>query len=60
MPVTSNAQRKAMYAAKEGRSKIGIPAKVGAEFIRESHGVTGLPARKSGGFRAALAKRRSK
>ena len=33
MPVKSQAQRRAMYAAKEGKSTLGIPQKVGAEFI---------------------------
>jgi hypothetical protein len=32
-PVSQN-QRKAMYAAAEGKSTLGIPAKVGREFAR--------------------------
>lgn len=32
MPPVSQAQRKAMYAAAEGKSTIGIPQKVGEEF----------------------------
>ena len=43
MPVTSQAQRRAMYAAAEGKSKLGIPKAVGKEMIDKSHGVTGLP-----------------
>jgi hypothetical protein len=38
MPVVSKAQLGAMQAAKEGKSTLGIPAKVGAEFIAASHG----------------------
>lgn len=33
MPVVSEAQRRAMYAAKSGHSTLGIPRKVGADFI---------------------------
>lgn len=33
MPVVSERQRRAMYAAKEGKSTLGIPKAVGAEFI---------------------------
>lgn len=44
-PVVSQAQRRAMYAAKEGKSKLGIPKSVGAEMIEKSHGITGLPER---------------
>jgi hypothetical protein len=33
MPDVSQKQRRAMFAAKEGRSTLGIPKKVGAEFI---------------------------
>jgi len=43
VPVVSEAQRKAMYAAAAGKSNLGIPKKVGAEFVAASHGVTGLP-----------------
>lgn len=43
MPVESQAQRRAMYAAKEGHSTLGIPKKVGAEFVKASHGIRGLP-----------------
>lgn len=32
-PPTSEAQRKAMHAAAEGRSTLGIPKKVGKEFV---------------------------
>ena len=34
MPAVSEAQRKAMYAAAEGRSTLGIPASVGKEFVK--------------------------
>jgi hypothetical protein len=33
MPPVSQAQRAAMYAAKAGKSTLGIPQKVGAEFV---------------------------
>ena len=32
MPPKSEAQRRAMYAAAEGKSTLGIPKKVGKEF----------------------------
>ena len=34
MPVKSKAQQKAMYAAAEGESTLGIPKKVGKEFVK--------------------------
>lgn len=37
MPVVSKAQNAAMHAAAEGKSTLGIPAKVGAEFVNASH-----------------------
>ena len=46
MPVVSEAQRRAMYAAKEGRSTLGIPQKVGADFIAATPKGKKLPARK--------------
>jgi hypothetical protein len=33
MPDESQRQRRAMFSAKEGHSTLGIPKKVGAEFI---------------------------
>jgi len=33
MPIKSQAQRGAMYAAKAGKSTLGIPKKVGAKFV---------------------------
>jgi len=33
MPAVSEAQRRAMYAAAEGESRLGIPKKVGEEFV---------------------------
>ena len=35
MPMKSEAQRKAMYAAAKGKSTIGIPKKVAKEFVKE-------------------------
>lgn len=48
MPVVSQNQRRAMYAAASGHSTLGIPKKVGREFIAASHGIKGLPKRKKG------------
>ena len=36
MPAKSEKQRRAMYAAAAGHSTVGIPAKVGREFTRQS------------------------
>jgi hypothetical protein len=47
MPVVSQDQRRAMYAAAEGKSNLGIPKSVGREFVQSSHGLTGLPEKKS-------------
>jgi hypothetical protein len=44
-PPVSQAQRRAMFAAKAGKSNIGIPQKVGAEFAKADPGGK-LPARK--------------
>ncbi len=33
MPIESKAQQRAMYAAAAGKSNIGIPKKVGKEFV---------------------------
>lgn len=38
MPATSEAQRKAMAAAAHGDSTLGIPEKVGKEFIAADPG----------------------
>lgn len=45
MPLVSQAQRGAMYAAAAGKSTLGIPKKVGAEFVASDQGGK-LPARK--------------
>lgn len=34
MPMVSNAQRRAMFAAANGKSTLGIPKKVGSEFVK--------------------------
>ena len=54
MPATSAAQYGAMQAAAHGRSRLGIPAKVGREFVENT------PATKRSGFARALAKVRAK
>jgi hypothetical protein len=46
MPVVSEAQRRAMYAAKDGKSTLGIPASVGREFIAATPAGAKLPERK--------------
>ena len=46
MPATSEAQLRAMYAAKEGHSTLGIPKKVGAEFVAATPKHADLPAKK--------------
>jgi hypothetical protein len=33
MPAVSEAQRRAMYAAAAGKSTLGIPVKVGKDFV---------------------------
>lgn len=38
MPVRSKAQLKAMHAAASGHSTLGIPKKVGKEFVKAQHG----------------------
>ena len=43
VPVVSEAQRRAMYAAKEGKSTLGIPKSVGADFIAATPAGTKLP-----------------
>jgi len=43
MPIKSEAQRKAMYAAAEGKSNIGIPKKVGKEFVKAGAASKNLP-----------------
>jgi len=38
MPPVSEKQRRAMFAAKEGRSTLGIPQSVGREFVAADKG----------------------
>lgn len=45
MPIVSDAQRRAMYAAKEGHSTLGIPQSVGAEFVAAGPASKKLPER---------------
>ncbi len=47
MPAVSKAQERAMYAAKEGHSTLGIPKKVGAEFVAATSTTKGLPEHKT-------------
>jgi hypothetical protein len=43
MPYVSKAQQGAMYAAAEGKSNIGIPKKVGKEFVKAGPKSKNLP-----------------
>lgn len=43
MPIESKQQQKAMYAAAAGKSTLGIPKKVGKEFIKAGKAKTNLP-----------------
>ena len=43
MPVKSEQQMKAMYAAAEGKSTLGIPKKVAKEFIKAGKAKPNLP-----------------
>jgi len=43
MPIKSKAQQAAMYAAAEGKSTIGIPKKVGKEFVKSGPASNKLP-----------------
>ena len=48
MPMKSKAQNRAMHAAAEGKSTLGIPKKVAKKFVKEQHGKSekALPERK--------------
>ena len=43
MPIVSKQQQKAMYAAAEGKSTLGIPKKVGKEFVKAGKAKPNLP-----------------
>lgn len=43
MPIQSKAQQGAMYAAAAGKSTIGIPKKVGKEFVKAGMASKNLP-----------------
>lgn len=45
MPIKSKAQERAMYAAASGKSNIGIPKKVGKEFVAAGPAKKNLPER---------------
>jgi hypothetical protein len=45
MPIKSKAQMGAMYAAAEGKSTLGIPKKVGKEFVAAGKVKKNLPER---------------
>jgi hypothetical protein len=46
MPIVSEAQRRAMYAAASGNSTIGIPKSVGKDFVAAGPASKTLPERK--------------
>ena len=43
MPIKSKAQQAAMYAAASGKSTLGIPKKVGKEFVKAGPASSKLP-----------------
>ncbi len=43
MPYTSQAQQRAMYAAAEGKSTLGISKSVGADFVKAGPAHKNLP-----------------
>ena len=43
MPIKSKQQQKAMYAAAAGKSTLGIPKKVGKEFVKAGKAKPNLP-----------------
>lgn len=43
MPIKSDAQRRAMYAAAAGKSTLGIPQSVGKEFVAAGPASSDLP-----------------
>jgi len=43
MPMESKQQMKAMYAAAAGKSTLGIPKKVGKEFVKAGKAKSNLP-----------------
>lgn len=43
MPMESKQQMKAMYAAAAGKSTLGIPRKVGKEFVKAGKAQANLP-----------------
>lgn len=47
MPYVSEAQRRAMYAASEGKSTLGIPKNVGKDFVAAGPESGKLPERKA-------------
>jgi hypothetical protein len=46
MPIESEAQRRAMYAAAAGKSTLGIPKSVGKDFVAAGPASSNLPKRK--------------
>lgn len=59
MPMKSKAQNAAMRAAAAGRSTLGIPPKVGREFVKAAHGqkLGRLPVHEGSPFRLPKGRR---
>lgn len=55
MPYVSKAQGRAMYAAAEGRSTLGIPKSVGQKFVAAGPAASKLPDRRRKPHRDAIA-----
>ena len=47
MPIVSEAQRRAMYAAASGKSTLGIPKSVGQDFVDAGPASKKLPEKKT-------------
>lgn len=45
MPAKSKRQLRAMHAAASGKSTLGIPKKVGCEYVKATHKMKGMPER---------------
>lgn len=58
MPIESKQQQKAMYAAAEGKSTLGIPKKVGKEFVKAGPAKKNLPTRVAAPVRKAAGRGR--
>ena len=60
MPVKSKAQARAMFAAAQGKSNLGIPQSVGKEFTQATHSLKSLPEKVGFRLRKLAKKRKAK